>query len=254
MILNTTINILGGLPDWNLVIHLLAERRGELDGANNFQSYTSLKTTRSVERFERAIRGTLIRFQREGTEHLMASPLLARGISPDNLLLLFWNASYNNDLLGYLNRNVYFPAFYSGRITIKSNEVVACIQELGTHPDMQSSGWADYTVEKVASKYLTLLGKFGLMEGSQTKSIVHPNLDDTLFVLFVYWICAVEEKSNILQSEWLEYGFSEKQPFVERLSQKKFSNFFQFNYTGDNLKIEPSRPYQEIYNDLINAR
>jgi hypothetical protein len=254
MTLNTTINILGGLPDWNLVIHLLATSRLELEGGGNFQVYTSLKTTRSVERFERAIRETLIRFQQEPTELLFAPPLLARGITPDNLLLLFWNASYNNDLLSYLNKNVYFPAFYSGRISIKSHEVVACMQELNAQPEMQSSGWADYTVEKVASKYLTLLGKFGLMEGSQTKTIVHPNLVDTLFVLFVYWLCTIADKPNLLQCQWLEYGFSEKQAFVDRLSQKKFSKYFQFKYTGDNLKIEPSRPYHTIYHDLIYTR
>jgi hypothetical protein len=254
MILNTTINILGGLPDWNLVIHLLAESRGGLEEPKNFQTYTFLKTTRSVERFERAIRETLIRFQREEVEHLLVPTLLASGISPETRLLLFWNASYNNDLLGYLNRNVYFPAFYSGRITIKSKEVVACIQDLNQQEEIRTGGWADYTVEKVASKYLTLLGKFGLMEGSQTKTIVHPNLDDTLFVLFVYWLCTIADKPNLLQSPWLEYGFSEKQAFVERLSQKKFAKYFQFTYTGDNLKIEPSRPYHTIYHDLINTR
>ena len=254
MIINTTINILGGLPDWNLAIHLLSKNHGEVDEPNNFQAYTAIKTTRSIERFERAINDTLIRFQQENIESLFAPPLLERGISPETRILLFWNASHNNDLLGYLNRNVYFPAFYSGRITIKSNEVMACIQELNKQKEIQSDGWADYTIEKVASKYLTLLGKFGLMEGSQTKTILHPNLDESLFVIFVYWLCAVAEKPNLLQSPWLEYAFSEKQTFVERLSQKKYAKYFDFTYTGDNLKIEPSRPYQEIYNDLSNSR
>lgn len=104
MIINTTINILGGLPDWNLAIRLLGKNRGEVDESNNFQAYTAIKTTRSIERFESAINDTLIRFQQTWIKSLFAPPLLERRISPETRILLFWNASYNNDLFSYLNR------------------------------------------------------------------------------------------------------------------------------------------------------
>jgi len=43
---------------------------------------------------------------------------------------LFWNASANNELFNYLNEKVFFPAFYSGRVVHKNDEVVACIKDL----------------------------------------------------------------------------------------------------------------------------
>lgn len=255
MQINTTINILGSLQDWNLVVQFLESRYKERgDVGEGFQAFTSVKTHKSIQRFEKAITDTLIRFENKEIEALVRSLVDSEKISINSLLLLFWNASFNNHLLSYLNRNVYFPAFYSGRMGIRSEEVVACMMDLKERESEQLGSWTDYTIEKVASKYLTLLRKFGLMEGSQKKTISHPNLDDTMFVLFIYWIHAVEEKANLLLSSWLQYSFLEKQSFIEKLTQKKFARFFRFNYTGDNLQVEPVLPYHTIYNELVNPR
>lgn len=34
------------------------------------------------------------------------------------------------------------------------------------------------------------------MEGSVNKSIVHPHLNDAMFILFTYWIVAISEKAQ----------------------------------------------------------
>ncbi len=85
------------------------------------------------------------------------------------------------------------------------------------------------------------------MEGSANKSIRHPQLSDTMFVLFAYWLTAISDKSNLLNSLWLNYSFSEKHIFIERLLQKKYSKYFNIIYTGDKLSIEPIIPYDSIY-------
>ncbi len=68
-----------------------------------------------------------------------------------------------------------------------------------------------------------------------------------MFILFVYWLKAIESKPNLLESEWLKYCFSEKTVFIERLMQKKFTKYYQLNYTGDKLKIETEMPFSTIY-------
>ena len=88
------------------------------------------------------------------------------------------------------------------------------------------------------------------MQGSLNKIIVHPYLSDKIFVLFVYWLTTIESKSNLLESEWLKYSFSEKTVFIERLMQKKFAKYFQLNYTGDKLKIETTIPYSTIFHAI----
>lgn len=249
MYINSDINVLGGLSDLSLIRLFLDDSAKSLIRGVGHHSFTAIKTEKSVTRFEKAIKHTLLYFKDKRSEQLIKSVLMAELVSENSLMLLFWNASVNNDLLYYLNEKVYYPAFYSGRITIKQKEVAACLHELKeTSKSLQA--WSDSTINVTASKYLTLLKKFGLMAGGQTKTIVHPYLTDKLFILFIYWLISVEPKANILDSSWLKYCFSEKQVFIERLMQRKFSKFIDVNFTGDKLKIESTTSYQTIYDSI----
>lgn len=252
MKINSDINILGGIPDMNLILAVLDKTMEELRQNGGIQSFTSIKTDKSVVRFRKAIFHTILKFPNKEVAFLINSVLLKEAISPNSLYLLFWNAGVNNDLFNHLNKRVYFPAFYSGRITVKQDEVSACIKELKDSERVIQS-WSESTIETTASKYLTLLKKFGLMEGGQNKTIVHPYLDDRMLILFIYWLKAIEPKPNILESPWLEYCFSERQVLVERIMQKKHSKFIHLNYTGDNLKIDLTEPYENIYHALIQS-
>jgi hypothetical protein len=247
MIINTDINILGGLPDWKLIYVFLNDDFKSIRAAAGARSVTTIKTDRSVERFEKAITNTLLKFKNEDVESLFRSIIKSEEISADSLLFIFWNASLNNDLLHYINDKLFFPALYSGRVSIKMDEAAACIKELKqTESDLKK--WSDVTVNTTASKYLTLLKKFGLLEGSVNKTINHHNVNDKMFVVFVYWLVSVSEASNLLISPLLNYGFTERQIFIQRVMQKRFSKFFNILYTGDNLSVEPLISYKEIYN------
>lgn len=246
MNINSDINILGGLPDFNLIPLFLDESYKSLNLKFNSHSYTAIKTNKSVKEFARVIKNSILVFKNQECEYLFRSILKKEAISSNSLLYLFWHTSANNELLHYLNEKVYFGAFYSGRVAIKPPEVVACLKEL-KETDKSLQKWSDNTINITGSKYLTLLKKFGLMEGVQTKTILHPYLTDKMLILFLYWLMAVETKPNLLESPWLKYCFSEKQVFIERIMQKKFTKFLSVNFTGDKLKIEPTISYQEIY-------
>jgi hypothetical protein len=244
--INSDINVLGSLPDWNLIQVFLSDDMTSIKEKGGIHAFTAIKTDKSVKRFEKAIKTTFLSFISSSSESIFHSVIKANAPSNDVLFLLFWNASVNNELFNYLNTNVYFPAFYSGRVSIKIDEVVACIKGLKeSEGDLKK--WSENTITTTASKYLTLLKKFGLMEGSLNKSIIHPQLNDTMFILFAYWLTAISEKPNLLNSLWLQYSFSEKQTFVERILQKKFSKYFNVVYTGDKLNVEPIKPYDSIY-------
>jgi len=244
--INSDINVLGSLPDWNLIQVFLSEDMISIKEKGGIHTYTAIKTDKSVMRFEKAIKATFLSFKNSNSESIFLSVIKANAISNEVLFLLFWNASVNNELLNYLNSKLFFPAFYSGRVSIKNDEVVACIKDLKQSED-DLKKWSEITITTTASKYLTLLKKFGLMEGSVNKSIVHPHLNDAMFILYVYWLVAISEKPNLVSSNWLPYSFSEKQAFLDRLLQKKFSKYFNVVYTGDKLSVEPLIPYESIY-------
>lgn len=246
MQINSDINVLGSLPDWNLIKVFLSEDMHSIGKNGGINSYTAIKTDKSVKRFEKAIKATLIQNKKPELEIIIRQAINANAASADTLLILFWNASDNNDLLNHLNDKVFFPAFYSGRVSIKNDEVIASIKDLKLSED-DLKKWSEITVSTTASKYLTLLKKFGLMEGSLNKTIVHPILNDNLFILFVYWIAAISDKPNLINNSWIPYCFSETQSFIDRILQKKFSKYFNVVYTGDRLNIEPLIPYESIY-------
>lgn len=252
MIINSDINILGGLPDWNLIKLFMNDSLNTLNQEGGHRSYTAIKTDKSVQRFEKAITGTILNFKSHAFEVVFRNMIASESISNDSLFLIFWNASNNNELLNYLNESVFFPALYSGRVGLKPTEVVACLKEF-KNTEEELNKWSDSTIKLSASKYLTLLKKFNLMEGSLNKSINHLYLNDKMFVVFIYWLLSVEEKPNILDSHWLKYCFSEKEFFLDRVLQKKFSKYFNLNYSGDKLKIEPVVAYENLYHEITES-
>ena len=75
-------------------------------------------------------------------------------------------------------------------------------------------------------------------------------LSDKMLILFLYWLVAVEKESNVADSPWLKYSFTEKPLLIERMYQRKLSHYISLTYTGDNLKIETLIPYENIYHAL----
>jgi hypothetical protein len=250
--INTQANIIGSLSDFNLIEYFLFREKTQESITPDHYTYTPIKTTRSVKRFETAITSCFLQFPNDDSRLLMKSVIKNESISNDSLLFLFWTISKNNDLVNYLNTNVFFPAFYSGRVIIKREEIDACITELGgIQPEVRA--WTEETIINVARKYLNLMKKFNLMQGGLSKEILHPHLNDKMFVLFIYWLIKTEIKSNILNSEWLNYSFMERKTFIDRLLQKKFSKFYNVTYTGDNLKVEPIITYDNIYDVITKS-
>jgi hypothetical protein len=252
MNINTDINILGSILDLTLISKTLNIDREKGSKDPNALSNTSLKTTRSLERYERAIRKTLVFFKKDELRDLFTTVFANEGLSEDCLSLLFLNISFNNELLDYLNQSIFFPAYFSGRIAIKKSEIVACINDL-RQTEESIREWSASTIDVMARKYLALLDKFNLMEGGRYKSIKYRYINDKQLITFAYWLITIESKPNLLESKWLSYGFLEKESFRERILQKKFMKYLDVTYTGDSMKLEPRISYKDIYNELAKS-
>lgn len=250
MNINSDVNILGSITDFNLISVFLKENTKSLHSNIEQPSYTSIKTIKSIKRFERAINNSIIKFKNIEIELLFRNVLEQEVDSINAYLMVFWNASVNNELLNYINQSVYFPALYSGRVTIKKDEVLACLKELKlTEEALQK--WSDSTIDVTARKYLAFLRNFKLMEGGRgNKTISNHNISDKAFIIFIYWLVAVDTNNNVLESKWLQYSLLEKETFVKRILQKKFMKYYNVNYSGDKLRIETTYSYEEIYDEL----
>lgn len=244
--------MLGSIADLSIIQLFLKQIGKSSSTKKSQQSKTNIKTERSYSRYQKAITHTLLSFPNKNVESLIREAIQAESITKDTLLLLFWNASYNNELLRYLNFNVYFPALFSGRAVLRNDEIVACLKELKeTEPSLQK--WTEKTITTTASKYLTLLKKFNLLEGRLKKTITHHHMSTKAFVFFVYWLKAVDPKPNILSSEFLPYSLMETEILLKQSLLPHYKKWFQVTFTGDRLSISPTLPYEEVCCELINS-
>jgi hypothetical protein len=245
MELNSDINILGGLPDLALVQHCWQDKVYRNRPQAHYE-YSPIRTEKAVKRFESAINRTFLGVRNPDVELMLNSMIAREGISSDVKQFLFWNAAANNDLFHLMNASVFFPALYSGRAVLRVADAAAYLVDLQrTTPALAK--WSNLTLETVASKYLTLLKKLGLMEGGVKKRLQTPFLSDKMVILFTYWLKAVEERPNLLESTWLPYSLSEQQAFVQRITQKRYAKVIDFTFTGDKLKITPLLSFNDVY-------
>lgn len=245
MNINTDINILGGMPDYNLIRIYIAGEAKDMSSSEVQYQYTTIKTEKAFKRFQKAIDKSVNSFKTDNLKTMIQVLCNSQEIDDTLLLVFFWNISLNNELFAYLNEKVYFPVLYSGRTTVTAEEVEACLKELKENEvDLQK--WADSTINVTASKYLTFLKKLGLLEGTIKKRMVYKNLTEKQFVIFLYWLMQAEETTNVGDSKWQKYGFMDKELFIERCLQHKYSKYINVNYNGEILRVEPILSYGEV--------
>ena len=75
MTINSDINILGGLPDFNLIPLFLDESMQSLNLKSGAHSYTPIKTNKSIKEFERVIKKSILIFKNKECEYLLRSIL-----------------------------------------------------------------------------------------------------------------------------------------------------------------------------------
>ncbi|MDM1526679.1 DUF1819 family protein [Myroides odoratimimus] len=244
MIINSNINIIGGLPEFNLIKTFLIKT--ELQDKSHVE-YSDIRTLKSVNRFKKAISESFTSSNKNLNQLVL--PFIEKQSIEENSYLLFLLFSFNNELFKYLNNQVFFPVYYSGRKIIKKEEVIACLVELQKTEDTLKS-WSESTITTTASKYLTLLKKFELLSGVQKKEIVYKNLSSEEFLVFTYFLTIAEENTNKINSDWIKYSFYEQEFFIEKVLNKQFIQYFEIQYNGDSLKINPTINYDQLYEIL----
>lgn len=247
MNINSNINILGGLPEFELIKTFLMDSDNQ--GKSHLE-YSDIRTLKAVNRFKKAIQESFVS-ETENINNLFL-PFLKENSINENLYFLFLLFSFNNDLFKYLNDTVFFPIYYSGRRIIKKEEVEICLKDLQKTNETLGN-WSDSTITTIASKYLTLLKKFGLLSGVQKKEIVYKNLSSEEFLVFVYFLSIAEENSNKIHSEWIKYSFYENEFFLQKVLEKQLIRYVEVQYNGDNLKLKPMINYDKLYETLKSS-
>lgn len=232
--MNTSINIIGGIPDYNLII------QGILNNSNSIAKQElqfKFRTDKALQRFNRAIRDAFLKFSNKQQHELFFSFINSENSYKDKLIVLFWQFLINNNLFRLIAENVYFNSYYAGRSILKAEEILAYLQYVKPdHNDLKT--WSDNTLKTVASKYLTCLKKFDLLEGGVNKEIKHIYLNNELFVYFIRLIFILDPVKSVTDNKYIRYGLASTDTIMERVKKREFEKYWNISFVGNNIKLE----------------
>lgn len=247
---NTDINIIGSIPDYELIykaIELFSTNNEELENLIIKDNQFDFRTEKSRKRFLAAVYSAFLDFVSDDHKELLINLFKSNLSIRSKQMILFWQFASTNKLFFEITKNVFIKSYFSGRVSLPKSDVVAFIKELVSKNDELKDAWSQNTIETIASKYLTILKKLELVEGTTKKSFKHIQLSNDELLILIYLIKTLEkENPNILNSQFLDFSFISKDSFLNRVKQLAKKDLFEMSFNGEQLKIELKTPYQGI--------
>jgi hypothetical protein len=240
---NTDINIIGSIPDYHLIykaLPLLINNPKELENILVTNNEFDFRTEKSRKRFLSLLNSAFVS-KSEAIDELASSLMLSfKNDENAQALLLFWLFSINNKLFFELNRDIFLKYYLQGRAELPKEAVVAYIKDLiNTNQDLKGK-WSEITIETIASKYLTVLKKLKLLEGTKKKKFTLVRVSDELLAVFVHIISLLDnKKANFLEDDFLSFTFISKENILARLKQIGKKEWIKLNFNGVSLQVEP---------------
>ncbi|TDD78562.1 DUF1819 family protein [Flavobacterium caseinilyticum] len=240
---NTDINIIGSIPDYHLIyrsLPLLINNPAELENILVTNNEFDFRTEKSRKRFLSLLNSAFVS-KSEAIDELASSLMLSfKNDENAQALLLFWLFSINNKLFFELNRDIFLKYYLQGRAELPKEAVVAYIKDLiSTNEDLKGK-WSEITIETIASKYLTVLKKLKLVEGTKKKKFTLVRVSDELLAVFVHIISLLDnKKANFLEDDFLSFTFISKENILARLKQIGKKEWIKLNFNGVSLQVEP---------------
>jgi hypothetical protein len=256
--INTSINIIGSIPDYQFVydvLHQLSKNtsENEINESVIQKNLYSIRTEESRRRFLRGVKSAFWQFKTSNHETLIRSLFKSIGFENTKRFSLFWMLGINNVLFENITTNAFIKAYLSGRVQIKNDEIVAYLNHFRETNEFVKK-WSDSTIDKVASKYLTFLKKIDFIKGRQKKEFNYIQVDDTSIIFFIYLLKAIApDQHDILKNRYIDFIFIEKNNLPIVLKRAKYTDFFNIQSTGKNLVIDLKYNFGDLLN-VISSR
>jgi hypothetical protein len=251
---NTDINIIGSIPNYHLIykaLPLLLNNPKELENILVTNNEFDFRTEKSRKRFLSALNSAFVNKNKrinELTAVLMAN---LKNDETTQATILFWLFSINNKLFFELNRDIFLKYYFQGRAELPKDAVIAYMKDLISRCDDLKGKWSESTIDTIASKYLTVLKKLKLLEGTNRKKFTLIRITDELLAVFIHLINLSEvKKSNFLDDEFRDFTFVSKENILDRLKKIGKKDWIKMNYTGTSLNVEASFEINTIINGI----
>ena len=253
---NSDINIIGGVPDYQLIfkaIELYTSGKDAMEDAIIKHNEFDFKTENARKRFLAAVTSAFLNFQNEDHEELITT-LFTHSMSLETKqLILFWQFCLTNRLFFEISRDVFVKNYFSGRVSLPKEDVVAYMKDLIANTPELKDKFTEITISTIASKYLTVLKKLNLIEGRQKKTFKHIQVSNDALVIFLHLLKAIDPAgSDILKNKYLSLSMVSLNSFGERVKQLAKKDLINMSFNGVALKIETIHTNKGIGNVLFN--
>ena len=253
---NSDINIIGGIPDYQLIIkaiELYTSGKEAMEDAVVKHNEFDFKTENARKRFLAAVTSTFLNFQNKEHEELVTT-LFTHNISLETKqLILFWQFSLANRLFFEISRDVFVKNYFSGRVSFPKEDIVAYLKDLIAKTPELKDKFTDITINTIASKYLTVLKKLDLLEGRQKKTFKHIQVSNDALLVFIYLIKAIDPSgSDVLQNKYLSLSMLSTESFTERAKQLAKKDLINMSFNGVALKLETRHTNKGIADVLFD--
>lgn len=252
---NTDINILGSIPDYHLIyraLPMLYKKDEMLNKILVTDNEFNLRTEKSRKRFLSLLSSAFVNDNNLVNDFI--GELLVENKIDDKTkaVLLFWVFNINNKLFCELNNDVFLKYFYQGRAELSPNDIQAYLKDLiSKTPDLKGK-WSEKTIQTIASKYLTILKKLNLLEGSRKKSFCFVRVSDELIVCLIHLYSLLDQQGgNFLEHDFSKWLFVSQESLLERLKKIGKKDWIKMNYTGTSLRVESAFDTNNIIDGLF---
>lgn len=240
---NTDINIIGSIPDYNLIyraLPLLISNPKEIEGFLVKNNEYDFRTEKSRKRFLAVLKSAFINHEKSEL-NLLVGRLIDKFSSDQQsqALLIFWVFNIQNALFFELNQSLFLNYYYQGRSDLPKDDVIAYIKDLISRTPELKGKWSEITIDTIASKYLTILKKLDLVDGILKKKFKYIHLSDEMLAIFVHIIDIVKiSTSNFIENDYTQLAFVDQKSLIEKLKKVAKKDWIQMQVTGTSVAVK----------------
>ncbi len=245
---DSSVNVLGSIPDYSSMIDFICEYSGcAFEGQGSF----SFRTHKTFSRFLAAIKAAILQFANETHRQLFLEALSSREFSfQEKLMVLYWQIVYANSLFHRISEEVLMKAIYQGRATLSAIDVLALLHHIKeTEPGEFT--WSEATLKICASKYLTILKKLNLADGTIKKQILYPPITASLFAYFIKMAMTVYPDQKTLDNPMMAFSFYDKASLISKLKRVEYVPLWNMSQVGEEVVIEVKSEERRKKNSIV---
>lgn len=255
---DTTIKDIAGIKDYSEIFRVIEayfideDSTKELIVTNNI---FDIRTEKGREKVMWAVQHSILSFTNDDHKSLLHN-IFEKSTVPtlDKNFILLWQLCINNRLIRDITCNVFIKIYYSGRAAISSDDIIGYLKEQLNDPSSSlQKTWAEETIYRIATKYLSLMTKLGFVSSGRVKAFEPVRMSREAQTLFLYFTKAISPNtSNLYTSEILPLLFIQQEDLLERLKKLSLKGLFNISLNGVSLNVELIHPQSEICDVLYN--